>query len=209
MSIVLSPFKVSAFVAPGDDGYVYLELVGEDGAILTQQKLDNRALIGRSVWISPSVTFTISAVAETARLQIYVNDRFGRKIGLTSTDLILFALGNEEINPPAYIEEPYLIRYPKAGQTVQGGTLVVTGLVNPVNNSPVIIELIDEENNVVGSVKIVIPPPSGDLSHTPFSVGVPYTVSGPTGVRLTVRQESTGRIPGTVELYSEDITLEP
>ncbi|HMD89246.1 MAG TPA: hypothetical protein VKF38_08785, partial [Anaerolineaceae bacterium] len=90
-----------------------------------------------------------------------------------------------------------------------GGTLVVTGLVNPVNNSPVIIELIDEQSNVVGSVKIVIPPPSGDLSHTPFSVGVPYTVDGPTDVRLTMRQESTGRIPGTVELFSEEITLDP
>ncbi|HMD88330.1 MAG TPA: hypothetical protein VKF38_04125, partial [Anaerolineaceae bacterium] len=109
MSIVLSPFRVEAFVTPGDDGYVYLELIGEDGSILAQQKLDNRALIGRSLWISPSVTFSMSAVSELARLLIYVNDKFGRKIAISSTDLLLYALGNEEINPPAYVEEPYLI----------------------------------------------------------------------------------------------------
>lgn len=209
MSKVTSPFRVEAFVTPGDDGYVYLELIGEDGSTITQQSLDYRALISRSLWISPSVSFSISAVAETARLLIYVNDKYGRKIAISSTDLILLSLGSDEINPPAIIEEPYLIRYPKPGQTLQGGTLVVTGLVNPVNDSPVIIELIDQQNNVVGSVKIVVPPPSGDLSHTPFSVGVPYTVSGPTDVRLTMRQESTGRLPGTVELFSQEITLEP
>jgi hypothetical protein len=207
--MVTSPFRVEAFVTPGDDGYVYLELIGEDGRTITQQSLDYRALINRSLWISPSVSFNISAVAETARLLIYVNDKYGRKIAISSTDLILLSLGNDEINPPAIVEEPYLIRYPKPGQTLQGGTLVITGLVNPVNDSLVIIELIDEQNNVVGSVKIVVPPPSGDLSHTPFSVGVPYTVSASTDVRLTMRQESSGRIPGTVELFSEEITLEP
>ena len=209
MSKVISPFRVEAFVTPGDDGYIYLELIGEDGRIITQLSLDNRALINRSIWISPSVNFKISAVAETARLLIYVNDKYGRKIAISSTDLLLLSIGSEEINPPAIVDEPYLIRYPKPGQTIQGGTLVITGLVNPVNDSPVIIELIDQQNNVVGSVKIVIPPPSGDISHTPFSVGVPYTVSGPTDVRLTMRQESTGRLPGTVELFSQDITLEP
>lgn len=209
MSKVLSPFRVEAFVTPGDDGYVYLELIGEDGAILAQQSEDYRALIGRSLWMSPSVTFNISAVAETARLLVYVNDKYGRKVAISSTDLILLSLGNEEINQPAIIDQPYLVRYPEPGQTVQGGTLVVTGLINPVNDSPVIIELIDEESNVVGSVKIVVPPPSGDLSHTPFSVGVPYTVSGPTEVRLTLRQESTGRLPGTVDLFSQEIFLDP
>lgn len=41
LSVVLSPFRVEAFVTPGDDGYVYLELIGEDGSILAQQSLDN------------------------------------------------------------------------------------------------------------------------------------------------------------------------
>jgi hypothetical protein len=85
----------------------------------------------------------------------------------------------------------------------------VTGLARPLNNNPLILELIDEQMNIVGSTSVDIPPPTGDISHSPFEVAIPYQITGSTPVRLTLRQESAGRIPGTVALHSLEIILEP
>jgi len=106
-------------------------------------------------------------------------------------------------------QEPYIIRYPRSDQVIQGGILTLSGLARPVNNTPLIIELIDENGTIVGSTQVTVPEPAGSLSHTPFAVEIPYTVSGPTIVRLTIRQESDNRIPGTVALSSMLVQLEP
>jgi len=156
-----------------------------------------------------TVDFNISAAVETARLSIWVNDRFGRLMDLASVDLLLMSMGDNEINPPAYSDAPYLIRYPEQNQTIKGGILLLQGLANPVNESPLIIELVTEDGNIVGSNTISVAAPSGDLSHTPFILDIPYTVNASAPVRLTIRQESTGRIPGTVALSSMTLVIEP
>jgi hypothetical protein len=78
-----------------------------------------------------------------------------------------------------------------------------------VNDSPIIIELIDEAGQMVTSTQVIIPRPDGDVRFAPFTADIPYTVSGTTPVRLTLRQESSGRISGTVSLSSMKIILEP
>lgn len=156
-----------------------------------------------------TVDFNISAAVETARLSVWVNDRFGRLMDLASVDLLLMSMGDNEINPPAYSDAPYLIRYPEQNQTIKGGILLLQGLANPVNESPLIIELVTEDGNIVGSNTISVAAPSGDLSHTPFILDIPYTVNAIAPVRLTIRQESTGRIPGTVALSSMTLVIEP
>ena len=80
--------------------------------------------------------------------------------------------------------------------------------MRPVNDSPVIFELIDEAGRVLVRQEFSVAPPSGALSHTPFQLSVPYKVSAPTPVRLVLRQEGS-RIPGTVALNSQLIVLEP
>lgn len=208
-SKVSSPFWVEALIRPGDDGWVRLELVGEDGRTISEQKLDFRKNLGKRFWISPRIEFSIAAAAETGRLELSTRDRFGRLMELSSVDLILLKAGNDEITPPVIYWEPYLVRYPVDETVFKGGTVIVIGLARPVNANPVIFELIDENGEVVGSSQLVIPPPAGDLSHTPYQVGIPYKVGQSTPVRLTIRQESDGRIAGTVALWSMKLVLEP
>jgi hypothetical protein len=102
-----------------------------------------------------------------------------------------------------------VIKQPYQDQVVNGGEFVVSGLASPVNENPLIIELISELGDVVSSAQILLPISTGDISHIPFAVDVPYEVAGITPVRLTIRQESTGRIPGTVALISRTIFIEP
>ena len=138
-----------------------------------------------------------------------VEDQFKRKIAVSSVDLILLALGDNETTPSVVDLEPYIIRYPYPDQTIWGGKLWVSGVARRVNDSPLIIELINEEGNVVGASRIEVPPPTAEMSHMPFGEEIPYFVEGSTSVRLTIRQDSNQRIPGVVALSSITIVLEP
>ena len=208
-SKISSPIKIEAMVSPGDDGYVYFDLIGEDNRIISHNQVDLRHNLGQHLIITPRIDFQISAAAETTRLVMYTIDQVSRVVDLTSLDLILLSLGNSEINPPYVQQEPYIVRYPHPGDTITGGVLHLIGLSRPVNSRPLIFELIDENQKVVGKAETLVPQPSGDLSHTPFEVDIPYVVKDPTSVRLTLRQESDSRIPGTVALYSFKLELQP
>lgn len=207
MSKVLSPINVEMYAFTGASGLVTVELIGEDGRLLARQVL-NYDRPGRSVFGAPKIPFEIESVSELARLQVSSVDEFGRPIAIFSTDLILLTVGRAEILPQAITMDPYLVRSPRAGSTVSGGLLVVEGLARPVNDSPMVLELIMENGAVMSTKQFTVDPPSGGLSHTPFRLEIPYNVSGPTPVRMTIRQEGS-RIPGTVALSSRTFILSP
>jgi hypothetical protein len=207
MSKLLSPIQVEMYALTGDDRLVTVELVGEDGRVIARQVLEYNAA-GRFIYGVPKIPFEIETVSELARLQVRSVDLFGRPIAISSVDLILLSVGRSEIFPPAITMEPYLIRAPRKGETVSGGLLVVEGLARPVNDSLLLLELITENGAVMSTKQFQVDPPSGDLSHTPFRLEIPYKVNGPTPVRLVIRQEGS-RIPGTVALNSQTIILEP
>lgn len=196
-------------MSPGEDGLVSVELLGEDGRMLARQRLDYREYISRSIAIAPRLQFQINGVSELGRLVISVDDRFGRKSALTSQDIILFSIGENEISPPGSQMAPYIFRLPVADQVIQGGILRVRGLVRPVNEKPVLLELMDEQGKILASASLKIDLPSGILSHNPFEIDLPYKVSAPIKARLAIRQESANRIPGTVALWSVPVNLQP
>ena len=208
-SKINSPLEIEAGVSPGDDGLVLVDLIGEDGRTITRQRLDFREFIGRSIGIAPKLDFKIAGVAETTRLVISVNDKFGRKIALASTELVLISIGDNQIYPAGYQAAPYIIKAPVEDQIISGGTLTVTGLARPVNLTPIIFELIDEKGVIIAASQLQVPLPGGDQSHTPFEIYIPYHIASPTRVRLTIRQASDDRIPGTVALWSLPIFLQP
>ncbi len=208
-SRVISPIQMDASAVIGDNGLLNLTLIGEDSREIVRQALDFRVYAGQRISFSQQIPFDIKGAGETARLVISSNDRFGRLIGVASVDLVLLKLGQEQIYAPLVDLEPYVVTFPKPGATVKGGMVQVIGLARPVNTTPIIIELIDETGKVVGSGQVVVGTPSGGHTHTPYEVLIPYEVQGPTPVRLTLRQESNTRIPGTVALSSLLILLEP
>jgi hypothetical protein len=208
LSRLVSPIQAEIYAIPGDDGLVRVELIGEDGRLIVRQALDFNRYKGRSIAFYPTIPFEINSAAETARLQVLTSDKFGRAIAIISTDVVLLKVGRNEIYDPLITQEPYIVRYPDPDQTISGGTLVIEGLIRPVNDSPVICEAIEENGVVLFTKQLVVAQPSGELSHTPFQLEIPYKVSGPTPVRLIFRQEGS-RIPGSVALSSLTVTLEP
>lgn len=208
-SMVISPILMRAVIHPGDDKMVYLELIGEDGRLITSQNYNFS--LARDYWIYTvqEIPFTIDAFSEAARLVLYTLDRFNRTMYLTSVDLILLQLGDNSINVPVIEDEPYLIRKPWEGTTIRGGVMEVEGLIRPVSSQPLIIEIIDEEGNIVGSGEADFDQPSELQPYVPFKTTVSYSVSKWTRARFSARQESSSRIPGTVWLTSFLLYLEP
>jgi hypothetical protein len=196
-------------VIPGDDGYVYFDLLGEDGRIINHMEDNLKYNLGQHIIIVPKIDFQTSAVAESARLVMYTRDSAGRIISLTSADLFLLSLGSSVVNASNLQQEPYLVRWPHYGDSISGGIVHLIGLAKPLSNKPLVVELIDDQQNVVGTTILQVPPPTGKLSHTPFEVDIPYSIKEEKTVRLSLRQESDTRIPGDVGLFSLMLDLLP
>jgi hypothetical protein len=209
LSKISSPIKVEAMVTPGDDGYVYFDLMGEDGRIINHVEVPLKNNLGQHVIITPKIDFQTNAVAETARLVMYTRDLAGRMITITSVDLFLLSLGNSEVTAPTFQQEPYLVRFPRHDDIISGGVLHLIGLAKPLSNKPLVVELIDDQQKVIGSAQIQVAPPTGKLSHTPFEIDIPYSLQEEKTVRLSLRQESDNRIPGDIALYSMLLDLQP
>ena len=208
-SFVVSPINIEAMINPGDDGLLRVDLIGENGRIIAHQELDYNYAIGNRFWTSPKLYYTIDSVAELGRLELSVYDAYSRIIALSTVDLFLQSMGRYEINDAVNLHEPFVIRYPYNNLVVDGGIVYVNGLARPFNDNPIIFELIDESRTVIGSWEQIIPQPEGDLSHTPFTVQIPYIVNVTTPVRLTIRQESDSTIPGNLAITSMQLILEP
>jgi len=208
-SKVSSPIQLEALISPGEDRLIYIDVIGEDGRMIVSQILDFRTYDSLSFFISPEIPFEIKSAAELARIVVYVIDQFGQKIHLVSVEVILIQLGDSDLTVNEIEFEPYMVKSPGEGALISGGVLLVEGSARLVADSPLLVDLINQEGVVVGTGETQVSPPSQTSSHMPFQVVVPYSVSGRTRVRMTLRQESTSRIPGTVWLSSTVIFLDP
>lgn len=208
-SFVTSPVRPEAIVSPGEDGIITVELIGEDGRSIIKENFNYQNYMDRHFGIAPPIEFDLNYASEYGRLIISTKDRFNRTIFLTSVDLILLELGSNKITSPKDLTEPILIREPGYDETVAGGMIIFEGLARTLNTNPVIIECIDPEGNILCEAQVEIEAPNQVLSHIPFQAYLPYSVTESTNVRLTIRQESASRLPGTIYLVSYEITLDP
>ncbi len=204
-----SPIQMEALINSGDDGLVYVDLIGEDGRLMVSEVLDFRNYDAKNFYISPEIPFQINSAAELARLVVYTRDMFGQMISLVSVDVLLMQMGSSDLTPPEVELEPYRVDTPREGTLITGGMVSINGSARSVNNNPLIVELIDEKGAVVGSGSVQVSQPSDGSTHVPFRVDVPYTVTHRVRVRLAIHQESATRIPGMVWMTSTILFLEP
>ena len=206
---MISPIRVEAVVSPGENGKVEINLLGEDGRTITSQELKYSIQQFKRYMVQQKIEFSIPGPAEYGRLEVRTRDRWGRDMSLTSVDLLLLSMGLDEIYAPISLLESYIIYYPEENDVIQGGVLLVNGAVQPVNNTPLIFDLIDEAGQLIGTTRIEAPVVEEGHTHAAFSAAVPYQVTGLTDARLIIRQESVGRIPGNVAMTSMLVVLMP
>jgi hypothetical protein len=158
------------------------------------------------VYLDPEIQFELSRVSEFSQLRVGMYDQSGRAVSINSVDLILLSMGPSDYTPSGDLTEPIVIREPTPNHLIQGGKVIVSGLVKP-SEQVMLAELVTSENIVVGYNQVFLTP-DPDGAYVPFTLEVPYNVASGTWVRLQL-SESGVRIPGVEHLSSMEVYLSP
>ena len=206
-SIVVSPFILRAAVKPGDNSVVRIELLGEDGRLLMREIRTYQSLENNWVSLGSEIAYGINAVAESGRLQISIEDEHGRLKSVSSTDLILQSVGNQDLNQPIDQLEEIVLESPRENRLIQDGIMRVAGQARPRSTQAYRIEIVTSDGKIVGSRQVSVIPPAGSQYGT-FAIDVPYNIDYTNRVRVQV-WEPGSRIPGIISLSSVEVLLSP
>ncbi len=205
LSKVVSPIQFVAHIDPNYTGLTRVELIGEDGRELYRKVFKTFSNVGYFTRVDEKVNFEIKGVAEMARLQISTYDPKGNILAYNSVRLMLFSTGETLLSPSYPAQERIGLRVKREAE-ITGGVLSLEGEINPINDTPLIIELFDEQGRIVGSRLLQLAPADGTFQV--FTTSIPYQVTERTPIRLVIRQ-SDDRISGLAYLYSLPIYLSP
>jgi hypothetical protein len=204
MSLLATPLQLRLFIFPGETDVVQVALYGEIAGLIWRELTPVHDMPPPGVNLSMEIRFEIRA-AQLGRLEVSTRDSAGRIETLTSMHLTLLPMGLSQINPPDPPFERAAIYSPAPEASVSGGILLVEGAMWPVNDQPVILELQDESGRELMTRQL--PRMVGNI-YLPFSITMPYKVTGPVKARLSIRQADP-RFNAIAYLYSVLVTLNP
>lgn len=206
-SKVISPFTLNAAVKPGDNSVVRIELLGQDGQLLMREIRRYQSLETDWLNLGSEITYGINTVAEPGRIQISVEDENGRLKSVSSIDLILQSIGNQDLNQPIDLLEEIVLESPRPNRLIQGGTMRVAGLARPHSTQPFRIEIVTSDGKIVGTRQVSVEPAVGS-QYGAFAIDVPYSINYTNRVRVQV-WEPGDNIPGIINLSSVEVLLSP
>jgi hypothetical protein len=207
MSKVVSPIRARIYMSGLVTGITKIELYGEDERLIARQTTRTTSETTGYFYLPINVPFEIRSAAEVGRLQITTENRAGVILGFLSTNVLMLSVGAEEINPVANIVDVCSITTPKYNALISGGSLFVEGEMSPLNDQPVIFEIVDEKGAPLGLR--VWQFEAGNRSAQSFSFEIPYKkLETLTGAFLVVRQ-SSDTYQGLVYLYTRKIVIKP
>jgi hypothetical protein len=212
MSRIASPLNLIANLRTIPSGSYHVEIwmeplqPGGDARLLYREVKRLISNPGDWVYLDEAIEFELSRVSEFGQLRVSVFDQFDRPVSVNSLDLILLSMGASDITPTSWLTEPIIIREPTPNHLIQGGTVIVSGMVKPSEKS-MLVELTAADGTVAGYSEVFVIP-AADGSYVPFSAEVPYQVASSTWVRLSISEHGT-RIPGLERLSSVEVYLSP
>jgi hypothetical protein len=211
MSSLTSPFILNAIIAAGESERIQVDLLGEDGRVLqrTLQKLTRNPL---GIFQRFEISYEIRAVSEAGYIRISTKDDFGRIQALNTMPVLLYSVGNTQVNPPGnFIYERIAMDGFKEKANFYAGEVHLEGRIWPYNDQPVVVELISEEGKPI-STRILN---MNGIDTQPFDTVLPYKVSEPTLARLSFRQDnpllsvSDPELGKLVYVYTVEVMLNP
>jgi hypothetical protein len=212
MSKVVSPLHINANLRSVPSGTYRVELwieplhAGDEPRLIYR---DVEHIISTPVdwvYLDEDIQFELSRVSEFGQLRLSVYDTYDRPVTINSVDLLLLSMGPSAITPSNTRSEPIVIREPTKNQLIQGGKVIVSGLVKPVEGV-LLVELVAADGSVPGYGQVFVTP-APDGSYVEYAVEVPYTVAKGTWVRLRISESGT-RISGMEHLSSVEVYLSP
>lgn len=205
-SLVTSPIQIRALVHPGESSLVRVTLVDRQQNLLARQVLRINAPDHDAVDLTTELAFEVPVERTAAFLTIMTQDHFNRPIAIRSVPIRLQSSG-EMLIAPLPVADPWLeINQPKPGAVINDSPIIVTGRVRPINERPVIFELITERGRAIVTRQLAVETPGEWVA---FEIPLPYLASSQIrDMRLTIRQ-SSGIAGVNLTLDSLPLTIVP
>jgi hypothetical protein len=195
----------------GESELVQVDLLGEDGRVL-QRNLEHVTQSYNGNFRNFRLTFEIRAVSEAGYIRISTKDDFGRIQALNTMPVLLYSIGSAQVNPVGnMIYERVMLNGIQDGDDVFGGVLSLKGRFWPFNQQPVIVELLLPDGKPISSRILTFK----GLDTQDFETTLPYKITEPTLVRLTVRQDnpalsiSDSDLKKYVYVFTTELMLNP
>jgi hypothetical protein len=187
MSSLVSPFNLQLLLISGESQLVRVELIGEDGRILYRSLERVRRDPSGGVYRNFEIPFEIRAVSERGFIRISSKDDRGRVQMLNTMPVLLYSVGETQVTPVGnMIYERVAYEGIEEGDEIFGGTLNLKGRFWPFNDQPVFLELVTTEQKVIASRVLDFQ----GIDTEPFETTLPYKITEPTLVRLSIHQDS-------------------
>lgn len=206
-SQVTSGFRVNGWGGPSFEDRVLIRLLGEDGTVLSKGWRYLSVFSGNPGRFNATINFNIEHVAEEARLEISMQSWRDRQTTHISTvNLTLLSTGSARIHPARRGAEKLALLSPREGEVVSGGVALVEGAGWVDSDTPLNVEIINNQGESLGSAQVELDSPAVGQLGT-FSVQVPYQIPFQQWVHITVYEPSTGNIPGIIHLTSVEVWI--
>jgi hypothetical protein len=207
-SHVTNPIQVSGFGGPSQTDRVHVELIGEDGRVISRGYTYLYVLPGNAGQFYAEVPFVSSLVAEQAWIVVRsFGERYGELRHLTTQEIVLLSTGSPKIYPAIRGAEKISIFRPRGNSIVEGGRLLVQGAGWTDREGSFRVEIKDRLGNVLGSASAEVE--SGTYGQLgPFAVEVEYETPFPQWARVAVSEWSDSH-PGLIHYTSVEVWLRP
>ena len=211
LSSLISPFVLQTILVSGESEVVQVDLLGEDGRVLSREvKKLTRNPAG--TFQRFEISYEIRAVSEAGYIRISTKDDFGRIQALNTMPVLLYSIGNAQVNPPGNtIYERVMVDGLKEKANFHAGEVYLKGIIWPFNEESVVVELTSKDGRPISTR--ILAPVGNDTQ--PFETVLPYKVSEPTPARLTFRQEnphlsvSDPELGKLIYVYTVEVILNP
>jgi hypothetical protein len=204
-SRLTSPIHVAGIADPTFEQNLVARLLLDDGSELALMPAQIQAELGQRGNFAVDIPFAISGERQ-AFLQVYATSaRDGGVTHLASVGLTVADSEPENIIPVTPHPERIVIHQPAPGETISGGTAHVEGFGLASFEQTLLVEVVDEAGNVVGSQPVTVNAPELGQPGS-FSVDVPYSAAFNGPGRIVVRDISPA-FGGDTHRATVEVTL--
>ncbi|MEE8120891.1 MAG: hypothetical protein V3T55_05150 [Anaerolineales bacterium] len=207
-SMVNSPIQVKGYGGPSLNNRVQVQLIGEDGRILSKGYSFLYSYPGLPGLFYIKMPFESQLVAERAWLEVRsFDDLFGMLRHLMTVEVTILSTGSDRIYPAIHGAEKLTIFQPREEKVVTGGSVLIQGAGWVDLDIPLRIEIVNLVGDVLGSGQVELNAPAVGQLGT-FSVEITYQTEYQQWARIGVYELHDG-VPGLVHYTSVGVWLGP
>jgi hypothetical protein len=205
-SIITSPIKLDVSFACNPGDVLRIELINKQEKLLFRKLIIPDCRSNMSYELKELIFFDTPTANTKTRLAISLTDPEDVPRAIASTELLL-SRDNTSINKTNDSQSTFIIISPAENSLLSHGRFPVSGWIRPLEQTPIILELLTETGGLVSSRQIAIPQENaGDYFY--FDVVIPYSVPRILNAILVIRQMGS-EIPGNIALESFTYQLSP